>query len=83
MGLLKSKYEKDLDAVIKRIDVNCSNNYKDAAQQNLQEFEQKLLTYVENGYLKGKKQEYYAELLKQYKQKMTGFTHKDQKPYWT
>ncbi|MBQ8006737.1 MAG: hypothetical protein IJ526_06900 [Lachnospiraceae bacterium] len=39
MGLLKSKAEKELDKIIQHIDINMSNNYKDAAQVALKEFE--------------------------------------------
>ena len=31
MGLFKNQYEKAMDDIIKHIDANMSNNYKDAA----------------------------------------------------
>ena len=51
MGLFKSKAEKELDSIIKRLNMNMSNNNKDNAQDDL-------------------------------KEKMKGYSHKDQKPYW-
>ena len=46
MGLFKNKYEKDLDETIKKIDINMSNNYKDAAQDNLREFAENFEKYL-------------------------------------
>ncbi len=83
MSLFKSKYEKDLDIKIERIRMNMSNNYKDAAQMNLAELDEALKTYVEEGRIKGKSRFYYEEQVVLYKEKLKGFTHKDQKPYWT
>lgn len=33
---------KELDEIIRRVEMNVSNNYKDAAQSGLKEFEEKL-----------------------------------------
>lgn len=78
-SLFKSKEEIQLDAIIARIESNMANNYKDAAQEALKEFEEKL----EDVSLKESKKQAYELLLKDYKNKMKEFTHKDQKPYWT
>ena len=83
MGLFKSRYEKDMDEAIKRLEMNMSNNYKDAAQSNLKEFEELFRKYCEDGVLKAKVKEYYGKLLSDYQLKMQGYTHKDQKPFWT
>ena len=83
MGLFKSRYEKDMDEVIKRLEMNMSNNYKDAAQSNLREFEEMYDKYSSNGVLKDKVKADYGQKLSSYKEKMQGYTHKDQKPYWT
>ena len=82
MGLFKSGCEKDMDAVIKRLEMNKSNNYKDAAQANLKEFEDLFEKYVSEGKLKGKAKEAYQKKLDEYRNDMKGYTHKDQKPYW-
>lgn len=83
MGLFKSKYEKELDLCMGRIDMNMSNNYKDAAQKDLQHFEQTLDAFLAEGRLKPKEQAYYEARRKDYRERMQGYTHKDQKPYWT
>ena len=37
MVLFKSRYEKELDALMTKIDMNMSNNYKDNAQAYFQD----------------------------------------------
>lgn len=83
MFLFKSKAEKELDELIKRINMNMSNNYKDAAQSNLSDFEAKLKTLEESGKLSESVKNKYEKILADYKERMKGYTHKDQKPYWT
>ena len=39
MGLFKSKAEKELDGIISRLEMNMSNNYKDAAISDYNELE--------------------------------------------
>ena len=82
MSLFKSKAEKELDDIIQRLTMNMSNNYKDNAQDNLKEFEIKLneLRYSEK--IKDKVFSKYEEILSEYKGKMKGYSHKEQKPYW-
>lgn len=83
MGLFKNKYEKDLDGIIDKINVNMSNNYKDAAQENFKEFETKFERYKNDGSVKGKSLTEYEKKASELREKLAGFTHKDQKPYWT
>ena len=81
--LKKPKKNRDLEALMERIDSNMANNYKDAAQEYLKEFEVKLSQLVEAGQLKEDQKKHYEDLLDIYRIRMKGFTHKDQKPYWT
>ena len=74
---------RQLDAIVQRIQMNLSNNYKDAAQLNLKEFEETLEQLEKDGLLGEAKRKYYHELLDSLKGQMKNFTHKDQKPYWT
>ena len=74
---------QELEHLIERMENNMANNYKDAAQEYLVEFEAKLKELTEAGALKDKQREHYESLLDTYKIRMKGFTHKDQKPYWT
>ncbi len=82
MGLFKSKAEKELDHIIQRIDVNMSNNYKDAAQVGLKEFELAMDKLKELDNMKPQVLSKYEEILSKYQKKMKGYTHKDQKPFW-
>ena len=83
MGLFKSKAENELDRIIQRLEMNMSNNYKDNAQDNLRELEGKIEDLRTSGGLKPKALSKYENILESYKQKMKGYSHKDQKPYWT
>lgn len=83
MGLFKSRYESELDALILKINMNMSNNYKDNAQADLKDLEALLKQYTDEGKLKEKARLHYESQVGIYQQKLKGFTHKDQKPYWT
>ena len=72
-----------LEAIVQRIRMNMENNYKDAAQLNLKEFEELFNELQENGKLNAKQKVYYEKELASFKERMQNFTHKDQKPYWT
>lgn len=79
----KSKEEKAMDVIISRIEMNMSNNYKDAAQLNLSELEEMLTGFVSEGKLKDEAKEKYESIVHSYRLRLKGYTHKDQKPYWT
>ena len=82
MGLFKSKAEKELDAVIRRLEMNMSNNYKDNAQDDLKEFETMIDAFKTLGTVKQGVLTKYEGILNDLKEKMKGYSHKDQKPYW-
>ena len=77
------KRNRELDAIMNRIDSNVANNYKDAAQENLKEFEKLFGELTESGKLSEEQRAEYENTLSEYRSKMKEFTHKDQKPYWT
>lgn len=83
MGLFKSKHEQQLDIIIRKMEMNMSNNYKDNAQENLKEFEKALSQMKADKLLKEKVLKRYEIILSEYKSRMEGYSHKDQKPYWT
>lgn len=83
MGLFKSKSEKELDIIIQRLEMNMSNNYKDNAQNNFKELETKFNEMKADGRLKPATLAKYETILSEYQSKMQGYSHKDQKPYWT
>lgn len=81
-NLRNRKQYKQLEEIIQRIEMNVSNNYKDAAQENLKELE-KLLQEMETARTGSEKQiSYYRSRLSEFQGKMKNFTHKDQKPTW-
>ena len=82
MGFFKTKEEKELDSIIRRMEMNMSNNYKDNAQDNLKELEVTLNVLRSSGGLKPALIQKYESILDSYKIKMQGYTHKNQKPYW-
>lgn len=83
LPFMKSTAEKELDAIIHRLDANMSNNYKDNAQENLRELEAKYKEFYEYNKLSKKREIYYEKIILDRKDKLIGFAHKDQKPYWT
>ena len=82
MRLFKSKEEKEMDGIIQRLEMNMSNNYKDNAQDNLKELETTLNAFRTSGRIKPVVIKEYEQILDGYKEKMKGYSHKDQKPYW-
>ena len=79
---LKSSKNNSLEDVLLRLNMNMSNNYKDAAQSNLKEFEELFAELLSSGKLNEKQKKRYEELLHEYKDKMKNYSHKDQKPFW-
>lgn len=82
MGLFGVKH-KDLDLVVKRMQANLENNYKDNAQDNLKEFIERFEALQQAGKLSQKQVAYYSDVMEEYKGKLKGYSHKDQTPYWT
>ena len=79
---LKNAAEKQLDEKLKRIQNNFENNYKDAAQLNLKEFEALLNSLKAEGRIKEKRIAHYEKKLIEFQNQMQKFTHKDQKCTW-
>ncbi|MBO5352105.1 MAG: hypothetical protein J6J42_05370 [Lachnospiraceae bacterium] len=83
-GFFKNvKATKELDRIIAEINMNMQNNYKDAAQEGLREFEMRLEQLAGTGELSAAQKSEYTARLSSYKEKMKSYSHKDQKPYWT
>ncbi len=83
MFLFKSKTEKHLDALLASICMNMANNYKDNAQADFKDFEEALRQALEEGKLSDKSRLFYEAKRGEFGEKLKGYTHKDQKPYWT
>ena len=81
--LKNGRKNKELEEIIVKLESNVANNYKDAAQEALREYESELARLKEEGSLNEKQRAQYEAKLEAYKIRLKGFTHKDQKPYWT
>ena len=82
MGLFKSENEKELERLASRFEMDMANNYKDNAQADFCELEERYNMLKSNGGLKVKTCEKYGHLIDMYKQNLKGYTHKEQKPEW-
>lgn len=82
-GFLKNTGKnKQLEEIITRIEMNASNNYKDAAQAAFKEYEELLQSLLAENKLPARQKEYYKARQEGFQQEMKNFTHKDQKPTW-
>ena len=73
---------KQLEGLIDCVEMNMSNNYKDAAQEDYKELVELYRKLEESNVLSDKQKEYYKGVIEEYSIKMENYTHKDQKPYW-
>lgn len=73
---------KQLEVAIARLQMNMSNNYKDAAQADYKELMVLYEKLVTMEGLSDKQKNYYKEVINNFSVKMKDYTHKDQKPYW-
>lgn len=84
MGLFRfSKKHIHLEMIISRMESNKENNYKDAAQQDFKELVDCFEKLSEAGSLSARQIKYYDGLISGYREELKGYTHKDQKPFWT
>lgn len=72
-----------LEDAINKLNLNRSNNYKDAAQEDFKNLEAVFAKLCESGKLNEKQKSYYNDIVEDFRVKMDGYTHKNQKPYWT
>ena len=73
---------KQLEAAIAKLQMNMSNNYKDAAQVDYKALIDLYVELRDKGTLTDKQKDYYKSLIEEYSVRMQNYTHKDQKPYW-
>ena len=85
MGLFHklSKKHIHLEMIISRMESNKENNYKDAAQQDFKELVDCYEKLSGAGSLSGRQRKYYEDKIAGYREELKGYTHKDQKPFWT
>ncbi|MCR4840485.1 MAG: hypothetical protein K5848_02965 [Lachnospiraceae bacterium] len=80
---LKSSTHKDLEFYLTSLKLDESNNYKDAAQDDFKKLCETYDALSSAGKLNSKQKDNYKSVIDYYREKLVGFTHKDQKPYWT
>ena len=74
-GFGKSKAAKELDEVLKSLQLAFENNYKDNVRANLQKFERVYGEMVAEGRLKSKENAEYGEKLVELKERLKNFHH--------
>lgn len=74
-----SKTHKELEGILVRLHANASNNYKDAAQDNYREFQQKFSELKAAGKLKARQLAYYEEKMRELEPSMKHYTHYEQR----
>lgn len=75
--------ESSLEGLITEIESNMANNYKDAAQSAFKELIERFDELMNAGKLNDKQKAFYSDIIERYKSKLQGYSHKDQKPYWS
>ena len=79
---INSRVDK-LDRLVREIDSNMENNYKDAAQSAFRELTEQFQKLQKEGKLNERQETRYSAIISRYSARLKGYTHKDQKPYWT
>lgn len=81
--LHRVRKNSELESYLERIHNNESNNYKDAAQEYFRTFDKRLTEMTEAGTLKEEQVKYYEGIRSEIGHRLKGYSHKEQKPYWT
>lgn len=75
-GWGKSKAAKEMDEIIKRMQLAFENNYKDNATSNLKTFEQMYQNAVKQKKISTKESTEYGDILASYQERLKNFDHK-------
>lgn len=78
---LKKKIN-ELDELIRSIEMNMENNYKDNATSGFQELRDTYLRLDEENKISEKQRAYYEPIVSDLAKRLEGFTHKEQKAFW-
>ena len=76
----KKMLSDELEAILKDLQVNASNNYKDLAKKAYFAFEKRFLEMKEAGSLTEKQLAHYEAEYARLKEDMKGYSHGEQKP---
>ncbi|MBP3900908.1 MAG: hypothetical protein J6D53_05510 [Blautia sp.] len=82
MGLFFKKTHPDLERLLRELEMDMSNNYKDTAQDDFAALEEAYNRLINEGKLSKRQQEHYDERLLELRTILKGYTHKDQKAVW-
>ena len=74
-GFGKSKAAKELDEILKSLQLAFENNYKDNARANLKKFEEAYEGAKASNALKEKEMESYGRMLEELKERLKNFHH--------
>ncbi len=74
-GFGKSKAAKELDEILKSLQLAFENNYKDNARANLKKFEAAYEAAKSAGTLKAKERESYGVMLTELQERLKNFHH--------
>ena len=73
--MMNRKVKQQVNAVIKELDMNLSNNYKDLAHKALRELDELVEKLHAEGSLKDKDYAKLADRVSDYKRRMAGYHH--------
>ena len=75
-GLIKKN--NNIEQLLKILEMDATNNYKDAVQEDIKRIETEIASQESIGKLKAKQKQHYEEVLSKLKSQYQYFTHKDQ-----
>ncbi len=75
LAMFWDKKNAELEALFDSVNMNCRNNYKDAAQEDYQTYLRRLEELKESGKLNDKMYKKYKEMADSISQKMANYNH--------
>ena len=76
LGFIKKN--KDIEKLLKILEMDAANNYKDAVQEDIKRIETEIAYQESIGKLKKKKKKHYEEILNALRSQYQHFTHQEQ-----
>ena len=76
LGFIKKN--KDIEQLLKILEMDAANNYKDAVQEDIKRIETEIASQKSIGKLKDNQKKHYEEILKGLRIQYQHFTHQDQ-----
>ena len=76
LGFIKKN--KDIEKLLKILEMDAANNYKDAVQEDIKRIETEISSQESIGKLKESQKKHYEEILSNLRSQYQHFTHQDQ-----